>query len=231
VATARLAPVLATTGRTAWRAARAGTESALRATDAAALAAAAAVPRVAAGAVGAGRAGLRAVLALGAAAEAVPEVVAGTGERLEKGWRRVMGRVSLGLGFGVGYVLGARAGRARYEQIRQAAAGVMGRPEVQQTLEQVRAAAPAPLQGGLDKLSGRGSGRAGTGSGRRPGRRSTGTGAGTGDVETVAVAETDVVVTPPPPTAGTGGPRGTDGALPDPLIPPTKSDDGPAGRA
>jgi hypothetical protein len=230
VATARLTPVLATTGRTAWRAARAGTESALRATDAAALAAAAAVPRVAAGAVGAGRAGLRAVLALGAAAEAVPEVVAGTGERLEKGWRRVMGRMSLGLGFGVGYVLGARAGRARYEQIRQAAAGVMGRPEVQQTLEQVRAAAPAPLQGGLDKLSGRGSGRPGTGSGRRSGRESTGTGTGTGDVETVAVAETDVV-TPPPPTAGTGGPRGTDGALPDPLIPPTKSDDGPAGRA
>jgi hypothetical protein len=228
-ATARLAPVLATTGRTAWQAARAGTDSAVRATDAAALAAASAVPRVAAGAVGAGRAGLRAVLTLGAAAGAVPEVVAGTGERLEKGWRRVMGRVSLGLGFGVGYVLGARAGRARYEQIRQAAAGVMGRPEVQQTLEQVRAAAPAPLQGGLDKLSGRGSGRAGTGSGRRPGRQSTGT--GTGDVETVAVAETDVVVTPPPPTAGTGGPRGTDGALPDPLIPPTKSDDGPAGRA
>jgi hypothetical protein len=229
VATARLAPVLATTGRTAWQATRAGTDSAVRATDAAALAAASAVPRVAAGAVGAGRAGLRAVLALGAAAEAVPEVVAGTGERLEKGWRRVMGRMSLGLGFGVGYVLGARAGRARYEQIRQAAAGVMGRPEVQQTLEQVRAAAPAPLQGGLDKLSGRGSGRPGTGSGRRSGRQSTGT--GTRDVETVAVAETDVVVTPPPPTAGTGGPRGTDGALPDPLIPPTKSDDGPAGRA
>jgi hypothetical protein len=129
-----------------------------------------------------------------------------------------MGRVSLGLGFGVGYVLGARAGRARYEQIKQAAAGVMGRPEVQQTLEQVRAAAPAPLQGSIDKLSGRASGRQGTS-------------AGTVDVETVAVAETGVVVTPPPPASATGGPVGTGGPLPDPLIPPAKSDDGPAGRA
>jgi hypothetical protein len=150
----------------------------------------------------------------------VPEAIAATEERLEKGWRRVMGRLSLGLGFGVGYVLGARAGRARYEQIKQAAAGVMERPEVQQAVEQVRAAAPAPLQGSIDKLSGRGSDR-----------RSTGTGTGTGTVETVAVAETDVVVTPPPPVSGTGGSRGADTPVPDPLVPPAKSDDGPAGRA
>ena len=133
-----------------------------------------------------------------------------------------MGRLSMGLGFGVGYVLGARAGRARYEQIKQAAAGVMERPEVQQAVEQVRAAAPAPLQGSIDKLSGRGSDRQGTGAG---------TGTGTVDVETVAVAETDVVVTPPPPVSGTGGPRGADTPVPDPLVPPAKSDDGPAGRA
>ena len=129
-----------------------------------------------------------------------------------------MGRLSLGLGLGVGYVLGARAGRARYEQIKQAAAGVMERPEVQQAVEQVRAAAPAPLQGSIDKLSGRGSDR-----------RSTGT--DTVDVETVAVAETDVVVAPPPPVSGTGGSRGADTPVPDPLVPPAKSDDGPAGRA
>ena len=137
-----------------------------------------------------------------------------------------MGRLSLGLGFGIGYVLGARAGRARYEQIKQAAAGVMERPEVQQAVEQVRAAAPAPLQGSIDKLSGRGSDRRSTGT-------STGTGTGTGtvDVETVAVAETDVVVTPPPPVSGTGGSRGADTPVPDPLVPPAKSDDGPAGRA
>jgi hypothetical protein len=217
-AVTRLAPLLTTTGQAAWRAARARTDSALRATDAATLAVAAAVPRVATAAGRAGSTVLHAVLTVGAAVEAVPEAIAATEERLEKGWRRVMGRLSLGLGFGVGYVLGARAGRARYEQIKQAAAGVMERPEVQQAVEQVRAAAPAPLQGSIDKLSGRGSDR-----------RSTGT--GTGTVETVAVAETDVVVTPPPPVSGTGGSRGADTPVPDPLVPPAKSDDGPAGRA
>ena len=138
-----------------------------------------------------------------------------------------MGRLSLGLGFGIGYVLGARAGRGRYEQIKQAAAGVMERPEVQQAVEQVRAAAPAPLQGSIDKLSGRGSGRQGTGTGAGTG---TGTGTETVDVEALVVEEVDVVVTPPPPASGTGGSRGTDAPVPDPLIPPAKSDDGPAGR-
>ncbi|WP_100499563.1 hypothetical protein [Geodermatophilus chilensis] len=219
-ATARLAPWLATTGQAAWRAARAGTDSALRASDATTLAVAAAVPRVAAAVGRAGRTGLHAVLTVGAAAEAVPEAVAETGERLEKGWRRLVGRLSLGLGFGVGYVLGARAGRARYEQIKQAAADVMERPEVQQALEQVRAAAPAPLKGSIDKLSGGGSGR-----------HSADAGAGAETVGVDAVIEqADVVATPPPPASGTGRPRGTDAPLPDPLIPPAKSDDGPAGR-
>ncbi|MGY1680830.1 hypothetical protein [Geodermatophilus sp. SYSU D01176] len=212
VAAARLAPLLATTGQAAWRAARTGTDAAVRATDAALLAVGAAVPRVAEGAVHAGRTGLHAALTAGTAVQAVPHVAAETGERLEKGWRRLMGRLSLGLGFGVGYVLGARAGRARYEQIKQAAAEVVERPEVQQALEQVRAAAPAPLQSSIDKLSGGGSGR--------PSSR-------TGTVDVGAVDDT---VTAPPPVPGTGGPAGTDAPLPDPLIPPTKSDNGPTGR-
>jgi hypothetical protein len=97
----------------------------------------------------------------------------------------------------------------------------MERPQVQQAVEQVRAAAPAPLQGSIDKLTGRGSDRQSTG---------TGTGTGTVDVEALVVEEVDVVVTPPPPASGTGGSRGTEPPVPDPLIPPAKSDDGPAGR-
>jgi hypothetical protein len=69
-----------------------------------------------------------------------------------------MGKLSLGLGLGVGYVLGARAGRARYEQIKQATAGLLGRPEVQQGLERARSTAPAPLQDAIGKLADAGSG-------------------------------------------------------------------------
>ncbi|TFV55624.1 hypothetical protein E4P41_16990 [Geodermatophilus sp. DF01-2] len=150
---------------------------------------------------------------MGAAAEAIPEVVAETGERLEKGGKKVMGRVSLGFGFGVGYALGARAGRARYEQIKQAATGVFERPEVQQALEKARTAAPALLQGSIDKLSGRESGRH------------------SASAQTVDGEGADVVVTPPSTVSGTAGPRGTDAPLPDPLIPPAKSSgDEPTGR-
>ncbi len=126
-----------------------------------------------------------------------------------------MGKLSLGLGLGVGYVLGTRAGRERYQQIVQATQGFLGRPEVQQTLERAREAAPAPLQGSIDKLAGGGSGRHS---------------AETVDVDAVILEEVDVVVTPPPPVSGTGGPLGTNGPLPDPLIPPAKSDDDPTGR-
>ena len=64
-----------------------------------------------------------------------------------------MGKLSLGLGLGVGYVLGAQAGRERYEQIKQAAAGFMGRPEVQQALERATTAAPQPLRPSIEKLT------------------------------------------------------------------------------
>jgi hypothetical protein len=159
-----------------------------------------------------------------------------------------MGKVTLGLGFGVGYVLGARAGKDRYQQIVQAAQGFLGRPEVQQTIEKARDAAPAPLQGSIDKLteaasggqssqsSSGGTAGAGTSS---PGTSSPGTsspgiatpgiaGAGIPDTEALAaeaavIEELDVVVTPPTPVSGTGGLAGTDGPVPDPLIPPAKS--------
>ncbi len=118
-----------------------------------------------------------------------------------------MGKLSLGLGLGIGYVLGAQAGRARYEQIKQAAAGVMERPEVQQALERARAAAPAPLQDSIGKLSRRSS-------------RAEGTDPG---AEATLLGDVDVVVTPPPPVTGAGGPGSTDTPVPDPLLPPAKS--------
>jgi hypothetical protein len=174
-----------------------------------------------------------------------------------------MGKVTLGLGFGVGYVLGARAGKDRYQQIVQAAQGFLGRPEVQQTIEKARDAAPAPLQGSIDKLteaasggssgqsssagtSSAGTSSAGTSSAgtSTTGTSTTGTAspgiaspgiatpgiasAGIPDTEALVaeaavIEEVGVVATPPTPVSGTGGLAGTDGPVPDPLIPPAKS--------
>lgn len=47
------------------------------------------------------------------------------------------GKILFVVGLGVGYVLGARAGRERYEQIRKAAQSVWNTPAVQQGVETV----------------------------------------------------------------------------------------------
>lgn len=65
-----------------------------------------------------------------------------------------MGKVIFALGLGAGYVLGTRAGRARFDQIQQAATRLAGRPEVQGAVEKVRDSLPSKLQatvGGLTK--------------------------------------------------------------------------------
>jgi hypothetical protein len=148
-----------------------------------------------------------------------------------------MGKVSLGLGLAVGYVLGARAGKEKYEQIVQAAQGLLARPQVQQAVgqavEQARAVAPAPLQGTIDKLaasvpggsSGGSSGGGGSTGTDAAGRTPSGTIAG----EAALLGDVEVVVPPPPAVTGgstppvTGGPLTADAPVPDPLVPPTKS--------
>jgi hypothetical protein len=144
-----------------------------------------------------------------------------------------MGKVSLGLGLAVGYVLGARAGKQKYEQIVQAAQGFLGRPEVQQAVgqavEQARAVAPAPLQGTIDKLAASATG-SGSGGGSSSGTDDAGrTPAGTIQGEAALLGDVEVVVPPPPATTGgttppvTGGSLTADAPLADPLVPPTKS--------
>ncbi|SEO77149.1 hypothetical protein [Trujillonella endophytica] len=67
-----------------------------------------------------------------------------------------MGKVSFALGLGVGYVLGARAGRSRFEQIQQAAVHLSERPQVQEAVGKVRESLPPTLQnavGGLTRTS------------------------------------------------------------------------------
>lgn len=47
------------------------------------------------------------------------------------------GKILIVVGLGVGYVLGARAGRERYEEIKRAAAKFWNDPRVQQQVENV----------------------------------------------------------------------------------------------
>ena len=120
-----------------------------------------------------------------------------------------MSKLSWGLGLGVGYIIGARAGRARFEQIKSAAVSFAERSDVQQAVGKVKTALPAKLQRSVGDLSQRTSRR-------RP--------AGTAGV---SVVETPASSLPDP---GTVGDLPTDALLPpDPFIPPGQSDD-PGGR-
>jgi len=83
---------------------------------------------------------------VGAAVGAVPEVVSESGEKLQKRWRKAMGKVTTVLGFGAGYVLGTKAGRERYVQLSQAATKVARRPEVQQGVDRLKSMAGEKAQ-------------------------------------------------------------------------------------
>ncbi|MGY1808843.1 hypothetical protein ACI8AF_15855 [Blastococcus sp. SYSU D00669] len=139
-------PLLSATGRLLARGAGAGAAGVAQAAGATTRLAGAVAPVVAARAAAVGHAGVDAVQRLGRTVDVVPEAVAETGERLQKGGRKLTRQVSLGLGLGTGYVLGARAGRERFEQIKQAAVGLAERPEVQQVLGRV-GRGPRPAAG------------------------------------------------------------------------------------
>ena len=87
-----------------------------------------------------------------------------------------MGKLTAVIALGVGYVLGTRAGRERYEQIKQAAASAAQRPEVQKARDRLKTVAGDKLQAGTGRVSQRTAGV--TGKLRRG--RSTGTGSDSG---------------------------------------------------
>ena len=60
-------------------------------------------------------------------------------------------KVTFLAGFATGYVLGSRAGRARYEQIRQAARAFASNPAVQSTASSLQHQAGEALSAAKDK--------------------------------------------------------------------------------
>ena len=62
-------------------------------------------------------------------------------------------KVTFFAGFAAGYVLGSRAGRARYEQIRQAARAFASSPAVQSTASSLQHQAGGALSAAKDKAA------------------------------------------------------------------------------
>lgn len=96
-----------------------------------------------------------------------------------------MGKLGMAVGFAAGYVLGARAGKERYQQINEAATRLRERPEVKRVTEQASEKVSAATQRATtaasakveqvrnqaaDKL-GKGKEPGDTGGRRRPGRQ------------------------------------------------------------
>jgi hypothetical protein len=127
----------------------------------------------------------------------------------------MMGKISMGVGFAAGYVLGARAGRERYEQLKQKASQLAQRPQVKQVTQRLTDATTGKLQqneratAGLQKVRG-----FATGMGRR--RR-----IGTREEAAEATLAADALLDAEPPL-GTEAPPVPDAPVPpvEPVMPP-----------
>jgi hypothetical protein len=62
---------------------------------------------------------------------------------------KVMGKLGMALGVAVGYVLGARAGRERYEQMAASARQIMDKPQVKRVID----SAPGTAQAQVEQLA------------------------------------------------------------------------------
>jgi len=71
---------------------------------------------------------------------AVTSPVSDAAHTFTRSWRRAMALIKNAAVFGVGYVVGARAGRERYEQLKSKATEVMQRPETKQAKERLGSA-------------------------------------------------------------------------------------------
>jgi hypothetical protein len=125
----------------------------------------------------------------GASVQATRKAISQGARRVRPGRRRRRrrgGTFGLAVGGAAGYVLGAKAGRERYEEIAASARRLRQRPEVKRVTEQAVAK--------LDQLSGQAADRL------QAARQSTRTEAGSGGGPPIAVVPETPTVTPPSPT-------------------------------
>lgn len=132
----------ATTATQGTAAAEAAADAARKARESAASRAA----TIAAGASAAMQSGRSSASDVKAALRSVPVAVSEGGERLQETGRRIVGTITATLALGVGYLLGARAGRQRYEQLKGAAVALQQRPEVRQATSRIAALASTKFE-------------------------------------------------------------------------------------
>ena len=92
--------------------------------------------------------GFHGAQAAGGAVASVSETVAEQGHELHEQWRKTVRTVKFVLALAVGYVLGARDGRERFEQLKRAATNVAQRPEVQDAKDRLTKAGEGKLARG-----------------------------------------------------------------------------------
>jgi hypothetical protein len=112
----------------------------------------------------------------------------------------MLGRAALLVGLAAGYVLGARDGRERYEQIKSQATKVANDPRVQEKAARATEVARAKAPALTDKVAGKVSGRL-TGTADE----TVGNVVPTQQPRTVDALDEDVVVVPAGPTPLDGG--------------------------
>jgi hypothetical protein len=124
----------------------------------------------------------------GASVQATQQAISQAGRRVRPGRRRRRRGGTLGMAAGgaAGYVLGAKAGRQRYQEITESATRFTQRPEVRRISEQAVAK--------LDQLSGQAANKL------QAARQSTRTEAGSSGGPPITVGHTTPTVTPPSPT-------------------------------
>jgi len=130
---------------------------------------------------------------------------------------KVMGKLGMVVGAAVGYVLGAKAGRERYEQITASARQLLDKPQVKQVLdsapgnlgarvEQVANKAADKVQQAGDKVAASGSGTETSGT--------SGATAGTTTTTATPSAPASTTTTPSVPSTSSGTRTTTSGAEP-----------------
>lgn len=151
--TRRAAQLAATVGQTSLRRTATAGRIAASAASAAGSQAAQRADAALSKATAARESGIRGGQRVGGAVMSVPEVLSERTERLQNRWSRAIGKLTMGLSFGAGYVLGSRAGQERFQQLKQTAASVARRPEVQQTRDRVKRVAGNKLPTGTGRVT------------------------------------------------------------------------------